>query len=199
MKDKLHLFKQEYTLNRIKRQEQKKHKSTLIWFTGLSASGKSTLANALEQELFKSNVQTYILDGDNTRIGLSKDLDFSQEGRKENIRRIAHVSKLFVDAGIVVLAAFISPFEKDRQLVKQTIGKDDFIEIFVDCPIEICEQRDVKGLYKKARKGEIQNFTGINSPFEIPKDPNITIDTSKQSLMESTKILKEKVLRWIQI
>ncbi len=199
MKSKLHLFKQEYKLNRTKRQEQKRHKSALIWFTGLSGSGKSTLANALEKELFNSDIHTYVLDGDNIRMGLNKDLDFSKKGREENIRRIAEVSKLFIDSGIIVLSAFVSPFEKNRQLVKQIVGDDNFIQVFVDCPIEVCEQRDVKGLYKKVRKGEIKDFTGINSPFEIPKDAYITIDTSKQSISISTKILKEKVLDWIKL
>lgn len=154
----------------------------LIWLTGLSGSGKSTLASALEVELFNRGARTYILDGDNVRSGLNNDLDFSDAHRRENIRRIAEVSNLFLDAGTVVLTAFISPFEEDRESVRQLVGSKNFIEVFVECPLEICEQRDVKGLYAKARAGLIKNFTGIDSPFESPKYPDIKVNTAEQTI-----------------
>ncbi|MDW3196207.1 MAG: adenylyl-sulfate kinase [Cytophagales bacterium] len=159
-----------------------KYQPKLIWFTGLSGSGKSTLASELEVDLFNKGAHTYILDGDNIRSGLNNDLDFSDSHRKENIRRIAEVSKLFVDSGTVVLTAFISPFEEDREAVKNLVGAENFIEVFVECPLEVCEQRDVKGLYAKARAGLIKNFTGIDSPFEAPKNPNIKVNTAEQTL-----------------
>jgi adenylylsulfate kinase len=146
------------------RQRQKGHKSAILWFTGLSGSGKSTLAHAVEERLFEMGVHTYVLDGDNIRTGLNKDLGFSAEDRKENIRRIGEVAKLFVDAGIMTLTAFISPYKQDRQFVRSLVKKGEFIEIYVKCPLEICERRDVKGLYKKARRGIIKNFTGIDDP-----------------------------------
>ena len=160
------------------------HRPKVIWFTGLSGSGKSTLADALERHLHKEGFRTYILDGDNVRSGLNSDLDFSEAGRIENIRRIGEVAHLMVDAGLVVLSAFISPFAKDRQRVKEIVGPDYFIEVFVDCPLEICEQRDVKGLYAKARAGEIKNFTGIDSPFEPPNTPDVYVNTHEQTLQE---------------
>tara|TARA_B100000609_G_scaffold185983_1_gene170323 strand:+ start:86 stop:673 length:588 start_codon:yes stop_codon:yes gene_type:complete len=174
--------------------EKNGHKPKLIWFTGLSGSGKSSLANALEQQLHNRGLNTYILDGDNIRTGLNKDLDFSDVSRKENIRRISEVSKLFVDAGIVVLTAFISPFREDRQSAKELVGEDHFIEVFVDCPLEVCEKRDVKGLYAKARAGEIPFFTGITSPFEEPTNPDIRVKTDEMSLEESLKVLIDKIL-----
>lgn len=152
-----------------------KQKPCILWFTGLSGSGKSTLANALELELFKRGKKTYLLDGDNVRQGLNKDLGFCENDRVENIRRIGEVSKLFVDAGIITLTAFISPFINDRKLVRNLVKENEFIEIFIDAPLEICEKRDSKGLYKKARNGEIKNFTGIDSPYEIPNNPEIHI------------------------
>ncbi len=166
------------------RNELNGHASKVIWFTGLSGSGKSTLADALERHLHKEGFRTYILDGDNVRSGLNSDLDFSEAGRIENIRRIGEVAHLMVDAGLVVLSAFISPFAKDRQRVKEIVGPDHFIEVFVDCPLEICEQRDVKGLYAKARAGEIKNFTGIDSPFEPPNTPDVYVNTHEQTLQE---------------
>ncbi len=167
--------------------------SFLVWFTGLSGSGKSTLANNVEYYLYQRGVKTYLLDGDNVRDGLNKNLNFSEEDRKENLRRVGEVAKLMVDAGLVVLSSFISPYEKDRQEIKEIIGEDKFIEIFVDCPLEVCEQRDVKGLYQKARKGEIKNFTGIDSPYEVPMNPNLIIKTSEEPLENSI----EKVLEYI--
>lgn len=150
-------------------------KPCILWFTGLSASGKSTIANAVEKKLFEMNMKTYLLDGDNIRHGLNKDLFFSEADRVENIRRIGEVAKLFVDSGTIILTAFISPFQKDRELVRNLVEKDEFIEIFIDTPLEVCESRDPKGLYKKARNGEIQNFTGIDSPYESPVSPEIYI------------------------
>lgn len=158
------------------------HKPLVLWFTGLSGSGKSTLASALETHLFNQGCSTYILDGDNIRTGLNKDLDFGAEGRSENIRRIGEVSKLFIDAGTVVLTAFISPFKSDRSFVRDLVGTTNFVEIFVECPLEVCEERDVKGLYKKAREGKIKNFTGIDSPFEKPEDADIIVNTNENSL-----------------
>ncbi len=157
------------------------HKSACLWFTGLSGSGKSTLALEVEAELFKLGIQTYILDGDNVRHGLNKDLSFSEIDRKENIRRIGEVAKLFVDAGIIVLTAFISPFVNDREQVRKLLPEGKFIEIFVDCDLETCEARDPKGLYKKARANEIKDFTGISSPYEKPVNPEIIIDNGKNS------------------
>lgn len=168
-----------------RRDNLNKQRSAVIWFTGLSGSGKTTVANALEQELHKLSFRTYLLDGDNVRHGLSNDLGFSDEDRTENIRRIGEVSKLFIDAGVMVLATFISPFLTDRKFVRNIVNETEFIEIHIECPLETCEQRDVKGLYKKARAGEIKQFTGIDSPYEKPNDPEIVIDTSKLTIDES--------------
>ena len=176
-------------LQRSDRENLLKQKGLMLWFTGLSGSGKSTLAIALERELYQNGILCRILDGDNIRSGINNNLGFSEADRIENIRRIAEVSKLFVDCGIVT----ISPTNEIRQMAADIIGKDDFMEIYVSTPLEVCEQRDVKGLYKKARKGEIKDFTGISSPFEIPEQPDLTIDTSTQSLEESVAILKKTV------
>ncbi|MDE6451934.1 MAG: adenylyl-sulfate kinase [Odoribacter sp.] len=181
-------------LQREDRETLLKQKGIMIWFTGLSGSGKSTLAIALERELYKRGLLCRILDGDNIRSGINNNLGFSETDRKENIRRIAEVSKLFVDCGIITLAAFISPTKAIRQLASDIIGKKDFLEVFVSTPIEECEKRDVKGLYAKARRGEIKDFTGISSPFEAPDHPFISIDTSRQSLEESVKILLEAIM-----
>lgn len=164
-------------------------KPCILWFTGLSGSGKSTIANAVESELFKRRRKTYLLDGDNVRHGLNKDLGFSESERIENIRRIGEVSKLFVDSGLIVLTAFISPFKSDRQIARSLVKYDEFIEIFVDTPLEICEQRDPKGLYKKARDGAIKNFTGISSPYEAPIEPQIHIKTDKNTIQECVDII----------
>lgn len=169
-------------------------KPRVIWFTGLSGSGKSTLATHLEFQLYAQNFKTYLLDGDNVRGGLNKDLDFSDDSRKENIRRIGEVSKLFLDSGLVVLSAFISPFEEDRNQVRTIVGSENFLEVFVDCPLEVCEQRDIKGLYKKARAGEVKNFTGITSPYERPRNPDITISTHLQNVNESLALLIEYII-----
>ena len=162
----------------------KKQKATILWFTGLSGSGKSTIANAVECKLYALNRHTYLLDGDNIRLGLNSDLGFSNEDRVENIRRIAEVSKLFVDAGVIVLTAFISPFREDRERVRALVEDDEFIEIFIDTPLDICESRDPKGLYAKARKGEIPNFTGISSVYEVPLKSDIHIRSDLKSLDE---------------
>ena len=163
------------------RSRMKNHRPYVIWFTGLSGSGKSTLAGLLEQHLYEQGIHTYILDGDNVRKGLNMDLDFSIEGRNENIRRIGEVARLMADAGLVVIAAFVSPMEKERQGLRQTVGADQFLEVFVDTPLSECERRDTKGLYKKARAGAIKHFTGITSPFEPPENPDIHIRTVEEA------------------
>jgi len=168
-------------------------KGVLIWFTGLSGSGKSTAASALEQKLYELGKLTYLLDGDNIRHGLNKDLGFSIEDRKENIRRIGEVAKLFVDAGIIVITSFISPLKEDRNNVRKLLG-GSFVEVFVDCPLDVCEDRDPKGLYKKARKGEIKDFTGIYSPYEKPENPEITIHTNSQTIDQCV----ETILRYLK-
>jgi adenylylsulfate kinase len=176
------------------RQQLLNQKPLMIWFTGLSGSGKSTLAVQLEAQLHARGFKTYLLDGDNIRMGLNKDLTFSDEGRIENIRRIGEVGKLMLDAGLVVLSAFISPFEADRKQVKAIVGGDLYLEVFVDTPLAICEQRDVKGLYKKARNGEVQNFTGISSPYERPLRSDVVLETDKLSVEQSTNKLLQVVI-----
>ena len=183
----------EKMLQRKDREALLKQKGIMIWFTGWSGSGKSTLAIALERELYKQGILCRILDGDNIRSGINNNLGFSEADRTENIRRIAEVSKLFVDCGIVTIAAFISPTHAIRRMASEIIGEDDFLEVYVSTPIEECERRDVKGLYAKARRGEIKEFTGISSPFEAPEHPFISIDTSRQSLADSVKVLLEAV------
>jgi adenylylsulfate kinase len=178
----LHIVKQDYKVRREDREKLLHQRPVILWFTGLSGSGKSTLADRVEQELHQRGFKTYLLDGDNIRHGLNNNIDFTEEGRRENIRRIGEVAKLFLDAGIIVLTAFISPFREDRDKVRQLVNEGEFIEIHVDCPLEVCEQRDVKGLYAKARKGEIPNFTGISSPFETPLQAEITVHTDTEAL-----------------
>ena len=176
----------------LKREDKEKlleQRGVMLWFTGLSGSGKSTVAIALERALQDRGLLCRILDGDNIRSGINANLGFSAEDRRENIRRIAEVGKLFVDTGIITIAAFISPTEEIRQMAEHIIGRDDFKEIFVSTPLEVCEQRDVKGLYARARRGEIQNFTGISAPFEAPEHPALSLDTSKLSIEESVKKL----------
>ena len=187
----LNVVKHNYKTTKSQRELQHGHKAYLLWFTGLSGSGKSTLANLVEVALHNKGLSTYILDGDNIRKGINKDLNFAPEDRTENIRRIAEISNLMLDAGVLTLAAFVSPYIKDREEVKQIVGADNFIEIYVNTSLEECERRDVKGLYKKARAGEIKNMTGISSPYEKPQNPNIEIKTRQESLEESvTKIMK---------
>lgn len=173
-------------------------RSLMVWFTGLSGSGKSTIAIALERELHQRGLLCRILDGDNIRSGINNNLGFSEADRVENIRRIAEVSKLFVDTGIITIAAFISPSNDIREMAADIIGRDDFVEVYVSTPIEECERRDVKGLYVKARRGEIKNFTGISAPFEAPEHPALTLDTSVLSLEESVHKLLELILPRIQ-
>ena len=181
-------------LQREDREKLLKQHGTMIWFTGLSGSGKSTLAIALERELYKLGILCRILDGDNIRSGINNNLGFSEADRTENIRRIAEVSKLFVNCGIVTIAAFISPTNAIRKMARDIVGSEDFLEVYVSTPIEECERRDVKGLYAKARRGEIKQFTGISSPFEAPNEAFISVDTSKLSLEESVKMLMEAIL-----
>jgi len=169
------LTKHGFTVSRVLRESITGHSGKVVWFTGLSGSGKSTLANALEEILNKKGLRTYILDGDNIRMGLNKDLGFSPEDRKENIRRISETAKLFVESGTIVLTAFISPYIEDREAAREIIGKEDFVEVFVDTPLDVCEERDPKGLYKKARAGEIKGFTGIDAPYEEPNNPEILL------------------------
>lgn len=164
-----------------------KQRGMMVWFTGLSGSGKSTIALAVERELHRRGILCRILDGDNIRCGINAGLGFSAEDRKENIRRIAEVGKLFVETGIVTLAAFVSPTNEYRQMARNIIGSEDFIEIYVSTPLEVCERRDVKGLYARARRGEVKDFTGISAPFEIPEHPAMSVDTSRQPLEESVK------------
>ena len=186
-------------LSRSAKEQLLGQKGLMVWFTGLSGSGKSTLAVALERELHQRGLLCRILDGDNIRSGINNNLGFSAADREENIRRIAEVGKLFVDTGIITLAAFISPDEKMRQMAASIIGNGDFLEVYVNTPIEACEKRDVKGLYAKARKGEIKNFTGVSAPFEVPENPDISIDTSVTSLEESVQALLSIILPKIKI
>ncbi|KQU16403.1 adenylyl-sulfate kinase [Bacillus sp. Leaf13] len=174
----------EASLTKELRRKQNGHESTVLWFTGLSGSGKSTIANAVAKELYNRNIRSYVLDGDNIRHGLNKDLGFSEEDRTENIRRIGEVSKLFVDSGQFVLTAFISPFRVDRQIVRDLLEEGEFIEVYIKCPIEECEVRDPKGLYDKARKGIIKDFTGIDSPYEEPEQPEIVLESNQYSIEE---------------
>ena len=177
------------SVTRQRRNKLNGHQSVVLWFTGLSGSGKSTLAHALEEKLFQKGHRTFVLDGDNVRHGLNSNLDFSEKGRTENIRRISEVSKLMLESGLIVMTAFISPINKDRDEARQLISNDDFIEIYCKASLETCETRDVKGLYKKARAGEINNYTGIDSPYEVPENPELTIDTDNQSLEESVSTI----------
>ena len=185
MSDQKFIIPHNFSIKKEDREKLNGHKGKLIWFTGISGSGKSTLAGMLEFVLHEKGMHTYILDGDNVRSGLNKDLDFTDEGRVENIRRIAEVAKLFVDAGIIVMASFISPFRSERAFARELVGKENFIEVFVDCNLETAEQRDVKGLYKKARAGIIPNFTGISSPYERPENPDVIVNSSTGSKDES--------------
>ncbi len=175
----------EPSVYRKDREKMNGHKSVIVWFTGLSGAGKSTLAHALEDALHKNKIRTFVLDGDNVRQGLCKDLGFSEDDREENIRRIGEVSRLMMEAGVIVLSAFISPFIKDRKIVRELVTKGEFIEVYCDAPLAVCETRDVKGLYKKARAGEIQEFTGISSPYEAPTKPEILLDTANQTIEKS--------------
>ena len=198
MGEKLHIIPHQHSVSKEDREQQNGHKGHVLWFTGLSGSGKSTVASAVERELYQKGFRTFILDGDNVRTGLNSDLDFSAQSREENIRRIAHVSALMKDAGLIVLSAFVSPYIKDREFVR-TSCKNDFSEIFVSTPLEVCEQRDVKGLYAKARAGEISNFTGISAPFEEPSSPELDVPTHTMSIEEATHMVVSYVIKHIKL
>ena len=187
----LHTVTQNYKITKSQRELLHGHKAYLLWFTGLSGSGKSTLANLVEMELHKKGLSTYILDGDNVRQGINNDLSFAPQDRSENIRRIAEISTLMLDAGIITLAAFVSPYIKDREAVKQIVGPDNVIEIYVNTSLEACESRDVKGLYKKARAGEIKNMTGISAPYQPPLNPNIEVVTDGHTIQESVTVIMQ--------
>lgn len=189
----------ERIVQRNEKENKLKQKAKVLWFTGLSGSGKTTLAEALERNLFERGYLTQILDGDNIRSGINNNLSFTPEDRRENIRRIAEVNKLFINCGVITLCAFVSPTERTRHIVRDIVGIENFFEIFVSTPLEVCEQRDVKGLYAKARRGEIPNFTGISAPFEIPEDAHLVIDTSQYSIEECTSILLDNVLPLIAL
>jgi len=181
------IVKQTYSVSLESRKKLKQHQPLLLWFTGLSGSGKSTIADCVEEELYKYRIHTYTLDGDNIRKGLNCDLSFSPEDRAENIRRIAETAHLMMDAGLVVLAAFVSPYQRDRDNIRNIVGHNNMVEIYINTSIEECERRDVKGLYTKARKGEIKNMTGISAPYESPLYPDIQINTEEVTVVEATK------------
>jgi len=189
----------DYQILKEDRQKLKKHNSFLLWFTGLSGSGKSTIANVVEQELFRLGINTYSLDGDNIRKGVNSDLTFSPQDRTENIRRIAEVANLLVDAGIVTLAAFVSPYKKDRENIKSVVKDVNFVEIYVNTSLEECERRDIKGLYKKARAGEIKNMTGISAPYEAPESPDIEINTEEVSVETAVKQILDYIRPKLQL
>ena len=196
--EKLHIIPHQHSVSKQDREQQNGHKGHVLWFTGLSGSGKSTVASAVERELYKKGYRTFILDGDNVRAGLNSDLDFSAQSREENIRRIAHVSALMKDAGLIVLSAFVSPYAKDRDFVRSA-SDNDFSEIFISTPLEVCEQRDVKGLYAKARAGEISNFTGISAPFEKPANPELDVPTHTMSIEEATEMVVSYVIEHVKL
>ena len=177
------------TVTRERRNKLNNHKSVVLWFTGLSGSGKSTMSHALEERLFNKGCRTFVLDGDNVRHGLNSHLSFSDKDRKENIRRIGEVTKLMMEAGFIIMTAFISPFREDRIAVRNLIPNGDFIEIYCKASLETCEARDVKGLYKRARAGEIKNYTGINSPYEVPENADLIIDTEQETIEDSVSII----------
>ncbi|WP_435135564.1 adenylyl-sulfate kinase [Formosa sp. A9] len=192
MKD--NIIPHDYQISRQDRRAKNNHNSFLLWFTGLSGSGKSTIANVVEQKLYQQNIKTYTLDGDNIRKGINSDLTFAPEDRTENIRRIAEISNLMVDAGVVTLAAFVSPYKKDRQNIRDIVGNVNFVEIYINTSVEECERRDVKGLYKKARAGEIKNMTGISAPYEAPENPDIEIKTEAVSVEDAANLIIDYIL-----
>ena len=187
------IIRHNFNVTKKERNKRNKHNSFLIWFTGLSGSGKSTIANALECMLVKKNISSYVLDGDNVRDGINNDLSFTPNDRSENIRRIAEISNLFIDAGVVTIACFISPLITDRETVKNIVGKDNFIEIFINTSLKECENRDVKGLYARARNGEIKNMTGISAPYENPKEPDLEISTESEKIIDSVNRIFELI------
>ena len=191
----INTIRQDYKITKENRESLHGHRSFLLWFTGLSGSGKSTLANLVEIELHKLNISTISLDGDNIRQGINKDLSFAPKDRTENIRRIAEIAHLMIDAGIVTLAAFVSPYIKDRENIRKIVGDDNFIEIYINTSLEECERRDVKGLYKKAREGEIKNMTGISAPYEAPINPDLEIVTDNQSVEKSVQTILDFIIQ----
>jgi adenylyl-sulfate kinase len=193
------VHQQAYNISTEKRAEQKKQKPMMIWLTGLSGSGKSTIANQLDIYLNEKGFHTFCLDGDNIRKGINNNLGFTEEDRNENLRRVAEIVKLMLDAGLICIGAFISPLQKDREIVKSIIGQHNFIEVFVDTPLEVCEKRDIKGLYAKARRGEIKNFTGINAPYENPINPDIEIKTEEVNIKEAVHKIMETLENRIKL
>ncbi|WP_179351480.1 adenylyl-sulfate kinase [Winogradskyella vidalii] len=191
----LNTVRHNYKITKLDREKKHGHKAFLLWFTGLSGSGKSTLANLVEVELHKKGISTFSLDGDNIRQGINKDLSFAPEDRTENIRRIAEIGHLMVDAGVVTMAAFVSPYIKDRENIKTIVGDDNFIEIYINTSLEECERRDVKGLYKKARAGEIKNMTGISAPYEAPLNPDLEIITDNQTIETSVQTILDFIIQ----
>ncbi|TXN35991.1 adenylyl-sulfate kinase [Flagellimonas hymeniacidonis] len=187
-----------YKVDVRQRRQLNSHNSFLVFFTGLSGSGKSTLANALEQQLFGMGIRTYVLDGDNIRKGINKGLSFSPDDRSENNRRIGEISKLFVDAGVVVLAAFVAPYNRDRMFIRETVGFENYVEVFVDTTLEECERRDVKGLYKMAREGKISDLTGVSAPYETPVNPDVTI-SNESTVHESTNLILSIISKKLQL
>ena len=196
---KENIIPHDYQVSKTNRNNLNKHNSFLIWFTGLSGSGKSTIANVVEQELHKKGIKTYTLDGDNIRKGINGDLTFAPEDRTENIRRIAEIANLMVDSGLVVLAAFVSPYKKDRENIKNIVKDINFVEIFINTSIEECERRDVKGLYEKARKGEIKNMTGISAPYEAPENPDIQINTEEMTVKQAVNEIIRNITPKLQL
>lgn len=194
----LNTVRQDYAITKTNREKRNGHRSFLLWFTGLSGSGKSTLANLIEIELHKKGLSTFTLDGDNIRQGINKDLGFSPADRTENIRRIAEIAHLMVDAGVITLAAFVSPYAKDRAKIKQIVGVDNVFEIYINTSLEECERRDVKGLYKKARAGEIENMTGISAPYEAPVNADLEVVTDNQTVKESVAAILDFVIEKIK-
>ena len=189
----MNLRPENFNITREQKEKLNGHKSFVVWLTGFSGSGKSTIANALEVALFDRGIRSFCLDGDNTRLGINKDLGFSSADRTENIRRVAEMAKLFLESGTIVITSFISPLISDREMAKKIIGDSDFVEVFINCPLAICEERDVKGLYAKARRGEIKDFTGIDSPFEAPLNSDIELFTNQNSIEECVEIILERI------
>ncbi len=194
-----HLIQQVFTITQTDYEKRNGHRGLVIWLTGLSGSGKSTIANELNTRLFHQNKHSVILDGDNTRLGINHDLGFTNADRTENNRRVAEIAKLFMESGNIVICSFISPFQNDRDLSKQIIGNENYVEVFVDCSLEACENRDVKGMYKQARKGELESFTGISSPYEIPTNPQLILQTEELNLQQCADLLLNTISERIKL
>jgi adenylylsulfate kinase len=194
-----HLIQQAFTITQTDYEKRNGHRGLVIWLTGLSGSGKSTIANELNTRLFHQNRYSVILDGDNTRLGINHDLGFTNADRTENNRRVAEIAKLFMESGNIVICSFISPFQNDRDLSKQIIGNENYVEVFVDCSLEACENRDVKGMYKQARKGELESFTGISSPYEIPTNPQLILQTEELNLQQCADLLLNTISERIKL